>query len=159
MRAEATPADPADAAAATDPGRAWQVMYDADCGLCTWAVAVLLAWDRGRVLHPCAIQSPAGERLLGELDAQTRLESWHLVSPGGERTSGGAALGPLLELLPGGAGGARVASAAPALCERAYRLVADHRSTLSKLLPAGAKQRARVRVGRAEAGPGPGRPQ
>ena len=142
-----------------EPDRLWQVMYDAECGVCTWAVAVLLAWDRDRQLHPCAIQSPAGERLLADLDAHARLESWHLVSPGGERSSGGAAFAPLLELLPGGALGARLASAAPSSSERAYRWVADRRSTLSRLLPAQAKRRAEVRVRSAEAAaaPGPGR--
>jgi hypothetical protein len=86
-----------------------------------------------------------------------------LVSPAGERSSGGAALEPLLGLLPGGALGAAVASVAPALCERACRGVADRRSALSRLLPARAKRTARVRVRRAEGGPegGPeaGRPQ
>ena len=163
MPTEAAPAQPAHALAAREPGRAWQVMYDADCGMCTWVVAVLLAWDRDRHLHPCAIQSPAGERLLGDLDEQARLDSWHLISPAGERSSGGAALGPLLGLLPGGTLGARVASASPALSERAYRWVADHRSLLSRPLSAGAKRRARDRVRRAEAGAeagtAPGRPQ
>ena len=82
--------------------------------------------------------------LLGDLDPEARLASWHLISPAGERSSGGAALGPLLGQLPGGGLGAALASAAPTLAEHAYRWVADHRSALSGPLPAGAKRRARA---------------
>jgi predicted DCC family thiol-disulfide oxidoreductase YuxK len=156
VHARSAPADPA---AASAPRSSWSVLYDAGCGFCTWAVAVLLAWDRGGRLRPCAIQSPDGARLLGDLDPEARLVSWHLVSPTGERRSGGAALAPLLGLLPGGAPAAALAAAAPALGEGAYRRVADHRSALSRLLPARAKRRAQASVRRAEAGPEASRPQ
>ena len=152
-------AEPAWPSPAAEPAGAWWVLYDADCGLCTWSVAVLLGWDRRGRLRPRAIQGADGQRLLGDLGSEARLSSWHLVSPDGDRSSGGAALAPLLGLLPGGALGAAAASAAPAASECAYRWVADHRSGLSRLLPAAAKRRARAAVRLAEAGPAPRPPQ
>ncbi len=150
---EASPTQVPAPPTATGP---WWVLYDVECGFCVWTVSALLAWDRSRRLHPCAIQSREGQELLPELEPGERLSSWHLISPAGERSSGGAAFGPLLRLLPGGTPGAAAASAAPALAERAYGWVADHRAALSRLLPARAKRRARDTVSRAEAQPGPG---
>jgi predicted DCC family thiol-disulfide oxidoreductase YuxK len=63
-----------------------------------------------------------------------------------ERYSAGAALPPLLRLLPGGALPAGVLAAAPQLTERAYRWVAAHRSLLSKAIPAAWKRRAAARI-------------
>lgn len=150
-------ASPSPAAAADAVLGAWRVLYDADCGFCVWAVSVLLAWDRERRLRPCAIQSREGQELLAGVEPGRRLSSWHLISPAGTLCSGGSAFGPLLELLPGGAPGAAAASAAPQLGERAYDWLADRRSTLSRLVPARAKARARDTVSRAEAQPRPGR--
>ena len=59
-----------------------------------------------------------------------------------QRYSAGAALPPLLRLLPGGALPASALAAAPQLTERAYRWVAAHRSLLSKAIPAAWKRRA-----------------
>ncbi len=139
--------------AGTRPADTWWVLYDADCGLCAWTVAGLLAWDRGGRLRPGAIQGTDGRRLLADLEEQERLSAWHLVGPDGARSSGGAAIAPLLRLLPGGTPLAAAASLAPGLSERGYRWVADHREGLSRLLPGRAKQRARLAVERAEAGP------
>jgi predicted DCC family thiol-disulfide oxidoreductase YuxK len=74
------------------------------------------------------------------------MASWHLVSPAGTRASGGAALPPLLALLPGGRLPAAALAHFPRLTERGYRWVADHRSGLSKPVPARVKQRAGERV-------------
>ena len=139
------------------PADTWWVLYDGDCGLCTWTVAALLAWDRDGRLRPCAIQGADGQRLLSDLGQQERLSAWHLVGPDGARSSGGAAIAPLLRLLPGGTPLAAAASLAPGLSGRAYRGVAEHREGLSRLLPGRAKRRARVAVQRAEAGPRPAR--
>ncbi len=141
--------------AGSRPADTWWVLYDADCGLCAWAVAALLAWDRGGRLRPGAIQGPDGRRLLANLEPQERLSAWHLIGPEGARGSGGAAIAPLLRLLPGGAPGAAAVSLSPDLTERGYRWVAEHRTGLSRLLPGRAKQRARLAVERAEAGPRP----
>ena len=133
-------------ARAGDPPPAWAVLYDADCGLCTWLLSVLLRWDRSGRLHPIALQRPEAGDLLRELTPAERMASWHLISPTGERLSGGAALPPLLRALPAGRLPAAVCERFPGLTDRGYRLVADHRSKLSRWLPSSAKRRARQRV-------------
>jgi predicted DCC family thiol-disulfide oxidoreductase YuxK len=142
------------------------VIYDADCGLCRFTLALLLTWDRRRVarsrsergrpcppnqqvrwarsaaicaLRPLPLGTPEADRLLADLTEAERNASWHLVDDAGRRNSAGAALPPALELLPGGRIPAAVLSRAPHLTERAYRWVADHRSFLGRFVP----QRAR----------------
>ncbi len=131
----------------------WTVLYDADCGLCKWLLAGLLRRDRERRLHPLALQRPEADALLHDLSPDERMASWHLISPTGERESAGAALPPLLRLLPGGDRPAAVFARFPRVTERAYRWVADHRSQLSKLVPADAKRRAARYVERREIDP------
>ena len=124
-----------DAAKEVPPPGPVTVLYDADCGFCTWAarrIAERLAPPGAVVLEP--IRSPAGDALLGDLPEALRDGSWHLVAADGRRWSAGTALGPLLRLLP------RLRWAAP-LVEAAYRLVARNRATLSRLLGA---ERCRV---------------
>ena len=130
--------------------RRWLVLYDADCGMCKWLLALLLRWDREARLRPLALQRAEADRLLADLALAERMASWHLVSPGGERRSGGAALPVLLRLLPAGRPAAAVLDRSPRLTERGYRWVADHRSQLSRLVPAGAKRRAAQRIERRE---------
>jgi predicted DCC family thiol-disulfide oxidoreductase YuxK len=129
----------------------WTLLYDADCGFCKWVVALLLRWDRDGRLTPASIQGARGESLLGDLPPAERLAAVHLITAHGERLSGGAVAGPLLRLLPGGAIPARAAELAPALTRRAYAWVADHRSQISKAVPAQVKRRASERVRGAEA--------
>ena len=129
----------------------WVVVYDADCGLCTWLLAGLLRWDRALRLRPLALQRAEAEHLLADLSPDQRMASWHLISPAGTRSSGGAALAPLLRLLPGGLAPAGALARLPRLADRGYRWVADHRSQLSKGIPAGVKHRATGRVLRREA--------
>lgn len=124
----------------------WIVLYDANCGFCKWLLASLLRWDRKKRLRPVALQEPAAGPLLEGLAFKQRMESWHLISPGGERRSGGSALPPLLRLLPGGQLPAAALARLPRFTDRAYRWVADHRSQLSRWVPEGAKQRAAERV-------------
>jgi predicted DCC family thiol-disulfide oxidoreductase YuxK len=78
------------------------------------------------------------------------MASWHLISPSGARASGGSAVPPLLRLLPGGRPPAVAFEEFPGLTERGYRWVAEHRSRLSSLVPAGAKRRAGELVRRRE---------
>jgi predicted DCC family thiol-disulfide oxidoreductase YuxK len=128
----------------------WAVLYDADCGFCKWLLAGLLRWDRGGRLRPIALQRPEADELLATVPATERMASWHLISPDGARRSGGAAVPPLLRLLPGGRGPAAVLARIPRLTDRGYRWVAEHRSGLSRWVPASAKRRASERVRRRE---------
>lgn len=122
------------------------ILYDADCGFCRWSLAKVLAWDRRRALRPVALQDPEAERLLDHLDHDARMRSWHLVTANGEVTSGGAAFAPLLRLLPGGRRLAALPAASPHRAERAYRLVADRRSTFGPWIPRASARRARERI-------------
>jgi predicted DCC family thiol-disulfide oxidoreductase YuxK len=138
---------------ARDPNR-WTVLYDRDCGFCRWSLGSLLALDRRSRLRPLALGTPEADALLSDLTPAERAASWHLVSPDGRRWSAGAAAPPLLRLLPGGRLPAAALSAAPGLTERAYRWVADHRSAFGRLIPSPAKDRAHMRIERAERGGG-----
>jgi steroid delta-isomerase-like uncharacterized protein len=107
---------------------------------------VLLRWDRAARVQPVALQRPEAAGLLKGLTPAERMASWHLISPSGERRSGGDALAPLLRALPGGRVPAAVFARFPRLTGRAYRWVAEHRSGLSAWVPPSAKSRARRRV-------------
>jgi predicted DCC family thiol-disulfide oxidoreductase YuxK len=109
------------------------VLYDRDCGFCKWALDKILAWDRRSRLRPVAIQSDEGQRLLGEIPPERRLESWHLVTDG-EVRSAGAAAPRLLEALAGGRPLAALLRTFPRSTERAYGWVAGHRDLLARLL-------------------------
>jgi predicted DCC family thiol-disulfide oxidoreductase YuxK len=124
----------------------WAVFYDADCGFCKWLLSVLLRWDRAARLHPIALQRSEADDLLQELTPAERMASWHLISPSGERRSGGAAVPPLLRVLPAGRLPAACFARFPRLTDRGYRWVAEHRSELSKWVPSRAQQRASQRV-------------
>ena len=126
--------------------RGWLVLYDAECGLCMWLLSLLLRWDRRRRLRPVALQAAGTDDLLHDVAPAERMASWHLISPGGDRWSGGAALAPLLGLLPGGRLPAAAFARLPDLTDRGYRWVADRRTSLSRLVPAWAKRRAAERL-------------
>jgi predicted DCC family thiol-disulfide oxidoreductase YuxK len=128
----------------------WVVLYDSDCGFCKWLLAGLLRWDRAARLHPVPLQGSEADELLADLAPAERMASWHLVSPAGTRRSRGAAIPPLLRLLPGGRLPASVFARLPGLTDRGYRWVAEHRSQLSRWVPAGPKRRASERVRRRE---------
>ena len=74
---------------ASPPARSL-VLFDAGCGFCKWLLAGLLRWDRAARVRPIALGAPEAEKLLHDLSPDERLASWHLISPGGERRSGGA---------------------------------------------------------------------
>jgi predicted DCC family thiol-disulfide oxidoreductase YuxK len=93
-----------------------------------------------------ALQDAEAGRLLAGLDEAERMASWHLVDPAGRVHSGGAAFAPLGRLLPGGRVLAAPAARFPRAAERAYRLVADQRTALGRLVTRGAAGRARRRI-------------
>jgi predicted DCC family thiol-disulfide oxidoreductase YuxK len=126
----------------------WTLFYDADCGFCKWIVSGVLAWDRHNRLVPLALQSAEAQALLSDLSPEERLASVHLVSPDGQRLSAGSVPAPLLRLLPGGTVPALAIARLPRLTSRAYDWVANHRSQLSRAVPAGMKRRASARLDR-----------
>jgi predicted DCC family thiol-disulfide oxidoreductase YuxK len=110
----------------------WTVIYDDGCAFCLRLLSVLLRWDRAGRLHPVALQRSEADRLLPDLTPAERMASWHLISPAGERHSGGSAVAEILRLLPGGRLPAAGCARFPRLTDRAYRWVAEHRSLLSR---------------------------
>ena len=139
---------------AVQPGppaeQGWTVLYDADCGFCKWLLSGLLRWDRAMTLQPIALQRPEADELLADLEPAQRMASWHLISPDGTRRSGGAAVPPMLRLLPGGRVPAAVVGRFPGLADRGYRWTAAHRSQLSRWVPQRAKRSASESVQRRE---------
>jgi predicted DCC family thiol-disulfide oxidoreductase YuxK len=121
------------------------VLYDGDCGFCRWWLAKLLAWDRRGALRPVPLQDPEADRLLAGIDERERMASWHLVA-GGELWSAGAALAPMVRLLPGGLPAAAALERLPRVTERTYRAVAGRRTTLGKLITSGMRRRADLRI-------------
>ena len=122
------------------------VVYDADCGVCNWLLSGLLLWDRAGRLRPLALQRDETEEVLAALTPAERMASWHFVAPGGDLSSGGAALPELLRTLPAGRLPAAAFARFPGVTDRGYRWIAGHRSGLSRLVPEGAKRRAARRV-------------
>jgi predicted DCC family thiol-disulfide oxidoreductase YuxK len=120
----------------------WTVIYDGDCGVCKTLLALLLRADRHRRLTPLALGTPDADALLHDLTPEQRNASWHLIDPTGHRESAGAAAPPLLTLLPGGSLPANALARFPRSTERAYRAVADNRSTIGRVIPSGVKARA-----------------
>ena len=122
------------------------LLYDADCGFCFAMLALVLGWDRGGTLRTAPLQGAWADAALGDMDAERRMRSWHLVGPEGDVHSAGAAVAPLARLLPGGAPLAAVAERMPVLTERVYRLGAGNRAVLGRFVPASVRRRARARV-------------
>jgi predicted DCC family thiol-disulfide oxidoreductase YuxK len=102
----------------------------------------MLRWDRASRLRPVALQDAEADDLLPGMDTEERMRSWHLVEPDGTVHSAGAALPPLLRMLPGGRPLAALAATAPGLTSRAYEWIARNRAWPSRLVGAGARRRA-----------------
>jgi predicted DCC family thiol-disulfide oxidoreductase YuxK len=130
------------------------VIYDADCGFCKWSLALLLSLDRRRALRPLPLGTPEADRLLADLGIEQRESSWHLVLDAPSRASAadpvaptaplrlsaGAALAPVLGLLPGGRLPAAALARFPGSTERGYRWVVTHRGDLGRFVPARARR-------------------
>jgi predicted DCC family thiol-disulfide oxidoreductase YuxK len=110
------------------------VLYDRDCGLCTWSAERLRAWDgRRERLRFVPLQSAEADAFLGDMERDRRFSSWHVVADG-EVHSAGAAAAPVLRRLPGGRPLARLAERLPRTTELAYRIVTARRERLAALL-------------------------
>ena len=110
------------------------VLYDRDCGLCTWSAERLRIWDgRRERLRFVPLQSPEADALLGNMDREQRFASWHVVA-GGEVRSAGAAASPVLRRLRGGRPLAWLTERLPRTTELVYRSVTARRDQLGALL-------------------------
>jgi predicted DCC family thiol-disulfide oxidoreductase YuxK len=125
---------------------AGSILYDADCGFCRWSLAQLLRLDRRSRLRPVSLRQPEADILLPGMTREERMASWHLVGDDGRVYSGGDAFAPLLRLLAGGGPLAAALTAFPSLGDVAYRIVADRRSWLGRLIPAASSARAQQRI-------------
>lgn len=110
------------------------LLYDCDCSFCRWSLRRLLSWDRHGRVRPVALQDAEAELLLAPIDAQRRMDSWHLVSGDGVIRSAGRAVAPLLRLLPAGKPLAVLAERFPRATDAAYAFAARHRSTLGRIV-------------------------
>jgi predicted DCC family thiol-disulfide oxidoreductase YuxK len=110
------------------------LLYDADCGFCRWTSDRIRRWDRRGSLRVIPIQSSEGQTLLGDMDEERKLASWHLVGEDGVVRSAGAGVAPLFRCLPGGKPLAMMAGAFPKSTDRLYRLIAKNRETLGRML-------------------------
>jgi predicted DCC family thiol-disulfide oxidoreductase YuxK len=124
------------------------LFYDRDCRFCAWGVVGLVRRSRPGTLRLAPIQGPLGDRRLGHLPEQRRLESWHVWD--GERLRSEAdvldVVGPLVR-----APALRVALTAARLLPRplasaAYRLMAARRVAISRRLPDRWKRAAEARL-------------
>jgi hypothetical protein len=88
----------------------------------------------GRI-RPVALGTPEADRLLADMPEARRMESWHLVDESGEVHSRGAGFAPLLRELPLGEPLALLPALFPHEAEGAYRLVAQNRTTIGRLIP------------------------
>jgi predicted DCC family thiol-disulfide oxidoreductase YuxK len=110
------------------------VLYDRDCGLCTWSAERLRAWDGPRErLRFVPLQAPEADEVLGDMDRERRVASWH-VAAGGRVASAGAAAAPVLRRLPGGRPLAWLAERLPRTTELVYREVTARRERIGALL-------------------------
>jgi len=109
------------------------LLYDGECGFCRLAARAALRLDDDERLRAVAIQSEEGERLLTEVPPERRLDTFHLVTPGGLVLSGPDAAAPLARLLRGGHVPARAMHRFPDQTAGAYRFVARNRGTLGRL--------------------------
>ena len=110
------------------------LLYDADCGFCRWSLDKILARDKAGRVRPVPLQSAEADALLKGMDHERKMASWHLVKPDGTVYSAGAAVAPLLRLLPGGRSLAAAAAAMPPVTGIAYRLISRNRTRLGKLI-------------------------
>ncbi len=108
--------------------------YDADCGLCSAMMRWVRRIDRRGRVRAVPLQSDEADAYLGDLDGLTRAGSMHVVTPGGERASGGLAVLRLLEAFPIASGAARLAAEREEgreAAERLYRLLVRVRDGLA----------------------------
>lgn len=113
------------------------VLYDADCGFCTWVVDRIAARVEPGSIEIVPLQARRADELLdGRLDEQQKWESWHLVEPDGSLYSGGDAVPRVLRYVKGGRSVGRLAARFPRATAGAYRFTARNRDRFGRVVRA-----------------------
>ena len=113
------------------------VLYDADCGFCTWVVDRIAARVARGALEMVPLQDERADSLIdGRLDDEAKWESWHFVEADGSLYSGGDAVPRVLRHVKGGRALGRLAARFPRATAGAYRLVARNRDRLGRVVRA-----------------------
>jgi predicted DCC family thiol-disulfide oxidoreductase YuxK len=83
-------------------GRAYTVVFDGDCKVCTKLTKVLRAWDRTNQLEIVSSQQPGVQARFPWIPARAYVEALQLVAEDGTTWQGSAAIEQLLNVLPRG---------------------------------------------------------
>lgn len=119
------------------------VLYDRDCASCAWTVRQLRSMDRHGQLEFVPLQeagSMPDRPELARIAAEHRLlEEIHVVAADGSVRAGGRAMAAVVQALPGGwlLRPWLALPGAGALLDLVYRVVADNRHRLARLVGAG----------------------
>lgn len=113
------------------------MLYDADCGFCTWVVDRLAGRVAPGAVEIVPLQAPRADDLLaGRIDEEAKWASWHLVEPDGALYSGGDAVPRVLRHVRGGRLAGRIAARLPRTTAAAYRVTARNRDRLGRVVRA-----------------------
>ncbi|HEX6598366.1 MAG TPA: DUF393 domain-containing protein [Gemmatimonadaceae bacterium] len=83
-------------------GRAYTVVYDGDCKVCTRLAGVLQKWDGGRMLEVVPSQQPGVTARFPWIPTHAYAEALQLIAANGTTWQGAAAIEQLLTVLPRG---------------------------------------------------------
>ena len=86
----------------TGLGRAYTVVFDGDCRVCTKSVNVLRTWDRDTLLEIVSSHEPGVAARFPWIPASAYVESLQLIAADGTTWQGAAAIERLLTVLPRG---------------------------------------------------------
>ena len=118
--------------AAQPLGRAYTVVFDGNCKVCTRLTKVLTAWDKQCQLEIVSSQQPGVSARFPWIPARAYADALQLIAANGTTWQGAAAIEQLLQVLPRGRWIAWIfyIPFARALADRFYRWFARNRYRL-----------------------------
>jgi len=122
------------------------LLFDRDCGICSALSRWVHTVDLRHRIRLQTIQSSTA--LLQGIPTDEVLDAFHMVSPGGDVTTGGDAVPTLIEALPMGAGFGRILSGSRGLMARVhafYKFLTRFRDRLVCRVDFGAKSEGSAR--------------
>jgi len=126
------------------------LFYDDGCKFCRASAALMARIDRDQRISVLPFSDPDADRFLASLTPEERAASFHLVRRDLSVVSAGAAATELMRGAPGWGWLARLArrfAAVQGAIDRFYRVVANNRSHLGRLVPDVAPVMRRNRLG------------